>query len=174
MLLEGTYCCVNPNSLWHGCITPSRMSYGFETMMSGWGVISSACAPMKHRWVMVPRRLTGKGPVFTSGLNIQAKRIEDTGQTAGCFSSVERVHMDIRTHTVKNGHTDMLQLIRYDPGRFTGRTTSETLYSTLDTALHTSTRSHVFSRGVVRSLRICCQVRSAKAWNGAFWCSHPK
>ena len=39
--------------------------------------------------------------------------------------------MDVRTHTVKNGHTDMLKLIRYDPGC----TTSETLRLRLDTVL---------------------------------------
>ena len=47
----------------------------------------------------------------------------------------ERVRMDVRTHTVKNSHTDMLKLICYSPGRFTGRTTSETLRSRLDTVI---------------------------------------
>ena len=49
-----------------------------------------------------------------------------------------RIRTDSVTRTAKDGHTDMLKLIRYDPGRFTGRTTSETLYSTLDTALDVS------------------------------------
>lgn len=35
-------------------------------------------------------------------------------------------------------------------------------------SLSTCTRSYVFSRGAVRSSRMCFQVRSAKAWNGAF------
>jgi hypothetical protein len=43
--------------------------------------------------------------------------------------------VDSVTRTVENGDTDMLKRIRYDPGRFTGRTTSGTLYSTLDTVL---------------------------------------
>jgi hypothetical protein len=46
-----------------------------------------------------------------------------------------RVRTDSVTRTVENGDTDMLKRIRYDPGHFTGRTTSETLYSTLDTVL---------------------------------------
>ena len=46
-----------------------------------------------------------------------------------------RVRTDSVIRTVKNGDTDMLERIRYGPGRFTGRTTSETLRLRLDTVL---------------------------------------
>ncbi len=36
------------------------MSYRFETMMSGWGAISSACALMKHGWFPSVPFLTGQ------------------------------------------------------------------------------------------------------------------
>ncbi len=67
------------------------------------------------RCVMVPRRLTGQGPGLNSRMLLCRRP----------------VRTDSVTRTVKNGYTDMLKRIRYDPGR----TTSVTLYSTLDTVL---------------------------------------
>ena len=53
--------------------------------MAGCGAVSSTCALMKHRCVTIPGRLTGQGPVFTSGLNIQGKQQVAFVSWAGAF-----------------------------------------------------------------------------------------
>ena len=76
------------------------------------------------RCVLVPRRLTGQGP--------EAEQQDASVSWAGPYG-FRYAHGQEQSH-------QLLKRIRYSLGRFTGRTTSETLRLRLDTVLPMNTK----------------------------------